>query len=71
MRIAGVLGLLFALVFGIIAFTPIIDLQSAASSSTSGGIKALLDQFPTFWMLLIALVGLIALMGAAIHMTNS
>ncbi len=71
MRIAGVLGLLFALVFGVIAFTPIIDLQSAATASTSGGIKALLDQFPTFWMLMIALVGLIALIGAAIHMTNS
>lgn len=64
MRIIPVVGLIFALVFGLIAFVPLIDLQGDIASLTTGGLQSVANLLPTFWFLLLAGV-LVALVTAA------
>lgn len=64
MQIIAVFGLLLALVFGLVAFGSVIDLQEDIAELTSGGIESVANLFPTFWMLLLGLIGIGAVIGA-------
>jgi hypothetical protein len=58
MHIVGVLGLIFALVFGVIAFGYMISLNNDIAALATGGLQPLVALFPTFGMILIAVVAI-------------
>jgi hypothetical protein len=50
------MALLFAVVFGLIAFVPMIGMSVDISALTSGGLQSVAGLLPTFWMLLVGAV---------------
>jgi hypothetical protein len=65
MRILGVLGLLFAIVFGVVAFERVMSVSQDTASLTSGGLAELVLQLPVIWMLLLGGVLVAAVAAAA------
>jgi hypothetical protein len=64
MRYFALLGLLFALVFGVVALGTLIDVQQDLIAVTGGGLQGLVAEFPTFWVLLLGMVGIVAVVAA-------
>lgn len=56
MRIVGVLGLIFAVVFGLVAFSSLITLNTDITALTSGGVQALANNIPTIFMIFMGMV---------------
>lgn len=50
------MALLFAVVFGLFAFVPLIGLSADISSLTTGGVQAVAGLLPSFWMILVGAV---------------
>jgi hypothetical protein len=65
MRVFGVLGLLFSIVFGLVAFTSVMSVSQDTASATTGGLAELVAQFPVIWMILLGGVGVAAVIAAA------
>jgi len=65
MHIVTILGLLFALVFGLVAFGSMMSLHTDIAALTTGGFSAIASLLPTFWMLLIGAIGIGAVAVAA------
>ena len=64
MRFFALLGLLFALVFGLVALGTLIDVQQDLIAVTGGGLQGLIAEFPTFWVLVLGMVGIVAVVAA-------
>lgn len=65
MHIVSVLGLIFAIVFGLVGFIAIIDLNTDIAALTSGGLQSLIALFPVFWMGLLGFIAIAAVYVAA------
>jgi hypothetical protein len=60
MKFVAVLGLLFAIVFGLVAFSSVMSVSQDTASATTGGLAELVAQFPAVWMLLLGGVLVVA-----------
>jgi glucan phosphoethanolaminetransferase (alkaline phosphatase superfamily) len=65
MKFVGVLGLLFGIVFGLMAFGSVMSVSQDTASTTTGGLAELVAQFPVIWMVLLGVVGVAAVIAAA------
>jgi hypothetical protein len=65
MHITQVLALIFALVFGLVAFGFIVNMNTDIAALTTGGFQSLIALFPAFWMLLVGFVVVAAAIVAA------
>lgn len=66
MQIISILALLFALVFGVIAFGSMMTLNADISDLASGGLQSLVAIFPTMWIIFvggIAVAGVVVAVG--------
>jgi len=65
MHIVSVLALIFALVFGLVAFGSMVTLNADIAALTTGGLQSLIALLPTFWMLLLGFIAIAAAVVAA------
>ena len=61
MRMAAALGLIFALVIGLLALTQVSDLQARVVAVTSGPLQDLSGSLSFFWLLAVVAVAVIGL----------
>jgi hypothetical protein len=58
MQVITVLALLFAIVFGLVAFGAMVDLHTSVAAMTTGNVAALTALLPTFWGILVGVVAI-------------
>lgn len=68
--LAAPLGLILALVLGLLMVTQVINMEATLRPLTSGGVQSLIDTFDFLFLLVLMVIGVALIVAAAAKLTG-